>query len=234
MAASPAVVHLILALFTTLFTSGSSIQIEWAGRTWNVRDTKGTLSGPGPNYFSDSPEHVTVDSRGNLRLQVTNTSGKWVCGELSLPRSLGYGTYEWTVTSDAGYLENNVILGLFTYAMNPEQNHREIDIEFGRFGLSPARDPTNAQFRWYAPPVSASSPPLVVSFTWTPGRIDWEARQAELLLSSKTYAAGDVPTPGPELTVINLWVYKSRGITGPINGKGATVYLSDFIFTPCY
>lgn len=63
------------------------------GLQWNVRSTSGGLEGPGPNYFSDSTNNVQVDASGNLRLQVTFTKGKWVCGEIMLAAgSLGYGT----------------------------------------------------------------------------------------------------------------------------------------------
>ena len=71
-----------------------------------------------------------------------------------LPFPLPFRSYEWTVTAGAGTLDPRVTLGLFTYALDPEQTHREIDIEFGRFGRSPARDPTNAQ--WALKPVNAT------------------------------------------------------------------------------
>ena len=72
-----------------------------------------------------------------------------------------------------------------------------------------------------------------MSFTWVPGQIYWEASQNGTLLSSKFYAAGDVPTPGPEVVHVNLWLYQAMPgvITGPNDGHTATVYLSNFTFT---
>ncbi|GAQ90675.1 Glycoside hydrolase family 16 [Klebsormidium nitens] len=236
---------LSFALFASLVTSSLSAQVQWAGRTWNIRSTNGGLEGPGPNYFSDSTTNVFVNSAGALRLQVTKTAGAWVCAEIMSPNSFGYGTYEWKITSGAGNLDPNVVLGLFTYDDNPDQAHREIDIEMARWGLTPAQDGSNAQWvvqpwdgtnhlqRWLAPNPSSTSP-LIVSYKWIPGKIYWAASQNGQLISTKNYTAADVPTPGAEIIHINLWLYQAdpNVVAGPKNGKTASVLLSDFDFTP--
>lgn len=48
--------------------------------------------------------------------------------------SLGYGTYQFTLDSRLDALDPNVALGLFTWSDDPADNHRELDIEFARFG----------------------------------------------------------------------------------------------------
>jgi hypothetical protein len=63
-------------------------------------------------------------------------------------------SYNWTVTAGAGSLDPNVVLGLFTYDDSPDQTHREIDVEFARWGATPAQDGSNAQ--WVVQPYGGS------------------------------------------------------------------------------
>ncbi|HEX8966849.1 MAG TPA: glycosyl hydrolase, partial [Chloroflexota bacterium] len=57
--------------------------IEFAGYAWRVR-TASVLEGPGPNYFSDSPEHVWLDADGRLHLRVApEPDGRWYAAEVT-------------------------------------------------------------------------------------------------------------------------------------------------------
>lgn len=84
--------------------------LEWSGYTWNVRSSHGALSGPGPNYFSDSAAAVSVDSAGLLSLSLVPMGSAaagsprdgpgWSCAEVVLNATLGYGTYTFTTATD--------------------------------------------------------------------------------------------------------------------------------------
>ncbi|HYT29055.1 MAG TPA: glycoside hydrolase family 16 protein [Ktedonobacteraceae bacterium] len=104
--------------------------IEFSGNQWVVKDGGEERRGPGPNYFSSSPENVWVDSQGQLHLKITNRNNRWYCAEVSLEKPLGYGTYEFFVNGRFDQLDPHVVDGLFLY----EDDAHEIDIEFGRWG----------------------------------------------------------------------------------------------------
>ena len=119
--------------------------ITWSGYEWKVRSSRGAAQGPGPNIFSDSRDNVFVDSKGDLHLRITQREDKkWVAAEIDLTQSLGYGTYQWELSSRYDRLPSNVVVGLFTYIsprsvarqtdgvvgnQKPDTPH-EIDIEF--------------------------------------------------------------------------------------------------------
>ena len=69
--------------------------IEWSGYQWNVRDSKGRPSGPGPNVFSSKSDQVWVDEKGYLHLKIGQAKdGTWLASQVSLTLSLTYGTSE--------------------------------------------------------------------------------------------------------------------------------------------
>ncbi len=61
-----------------------------------------------------TPENAWTDSNGALHLRVSKVSDKWTCAEVSLDRSLGYGTYSFMVR-DISELEPAAIFSIFTY-----------------------------------------------------------------------------------------------------------------------
>jgi hypothetical protein len=62
------------------------------GLQWNVKHTVPDIFGPGPNFFSNSTQNVLVNqANGQLRLQITPAADRWICAEIFLPYSLGYG-----------------------------------------------------------------------------------------------------------------------------------------------
>src|SRR4029453_2522245 len=105
--------------------------VEFSGYTWQVKSSEEGV-GPGPNYFSDSPDNVWVDSSGLLHLKLTYLKGRWYCAELINTQSLGLGRYSFQLGSPVSDLDPNVVLGLFTWSDYPAYNNREIDIESSR------------------------------------------------------------------------------------------------------
>lgn len=201
----------------------------FSGHYWYPRTSRGA-EGPGPNVFASS--QVWVDGAGALHLLISRTRGRWTCGEVINARSLGYGTYEYTLTTRAETLDANAVLGLFTWNDDPAYNHREMDVEFSRWG-NPG-DPTNAQYvvqpwdnpgnthRFTEPAVAG---PVTYTMTWEPGRV----RFSNSLGQSWENTGPDVPVAGGERTHLNLWLFEGRA---PRNGQPVEVVVTGFSHTP--
>jgi hypothetical protein len=210
--------------------------VSFSGYSWAVKSSSDVV-GPGPNRFSDSARAVWVDTAGQLHLRMTHNSGGWSCAEVTLTRSLGYGTYRFSVASPIEALDPNVVLGLFTWSDDPAYSNREIDVEFARW--ADPFDLTNAQYvvqpadraghlSRFAEP--ALLEPSIHSFSWGPARVSFaSAAGSGQPIAAWTYAAADVPRPGGEHVHINLWLDKGLA---PTNGAEVEVVLSRFSFTP--
>jgi len=193
---SPIVVCSLLFVFAGISRpqQATARNINWSGYSWWVRTSQGNPQGPGPNIFSDSAQNVFVDAGGDLHLKIVkNASNKWTAAEVDLNQSLGYGTYEWEVSSRYDQLATNVVGGLFTY-LSPESvanqtggkvgngiadTPHEIDIEFTR-----AWGSANLYFTTHDGDVPAPSKnyyqPLNGDFTthrfeWKPNSIHWQS-----------------------------------------------------------
>ncbi len=228
---------LVLALLASLgpvSPAAATTTLSFSGYSWEAKTSPG-LVGPGPNVFSDSPRTSGVDAQGQLHLCITHRDGQWRSAEVVLDRSLGYGTYRFTVASPVGDLDPNVVLGLFTWSDDPAYNHREIDIEFARWGN--ATDPTNAQYvvqpydrrgnlaRFTQPAVA----PTEHAFTWSSKQVRFSSTTATgQTIASWSYTGRSVPKPGDERTRINLWL---AGGAPPANGAEVEVGLSRFSFS---
>ncbi|MBI1805344.1 MAG: T9SS type A sorting domain-containing protein [Ignavibacteria bacterium] len=214
--------------------------ILFSGYAWNVKTSTGKV-GPGPNYFSDSTSNVWVDSLGQLHLKITKVNGKWYCSEVVLNRSHGYRRYVFHLASNVGSLDPNVVLGLFTWDDAPQENHREIDIEFSRW--SDSTDTLNAQFtvqpyfhsgnliRWRIPPALDTS---TSSFDWNPDKVSFigakgsqSVSPVDSILSSWNYTGPDIPSAGNENARMNLWL---SGGHAPTDSAEIDVIISKFEF----
>ena len=215
-------------------TTGSA-SVAFSGYSWAVKASSGPV-GPGPNVFSDSPENVSVDAAGQLHLRITYRDGRWRAAEVILDRSLGYGTYRFSLSSPVGHLDPNVVLGLFTWSDDPAYHHREIDIELARWGR--VSGPTNAQYvvqpsghagnvrNFFQPDLPSS----IHEFTWAPNRVSFRSAAADgSQIASWSYSGRDVPRNGNERTRVNLWL---DGGAPPKDGNAVEVVLSGFSFTP--
>jgi len=236
--------HVVVALASALLltaeasTAGAAATaprtVAFSGYSWAVKASPGVV-GPGPNYFSDSPENVWVDDAGGLHLRITHRDGAWQAAEVVVDRSLGYGTYRFDLASPLGRLDPNVVLGLFTWSDDAAYNHREIDVEVARWGNAAAA--SNAQYvvqpsgragnlRTFALPDVA---PTVHEFTWAPKAVTFRsATAAGTNIAGWKYTGRDVPRSGNERTRINLWL--ARG-NPPTDGAEVEVVLSNFTFT---
>jgi hypothetical protein len=206
--------------------------IEWSGQTWHVKSHSRKI-GPGPNFFSSANVTLVDDA---LHLSITKSGNKWYAAEVISDKSFGYGTYTWTVRLTEP-LDPNVVLGLFTWNDDPAYNHREIDIEYAKWGN--AADPNNAQYvvqpyanegnehRWRQPAFDGAT---VHSFTWEPNAVTFRSTTAGgAVLEEWTYDGLDVPVPGGENARMNLWLFRGAA---PQNGQTVTIVLESFTHTP--
>jgi hypothetical protein len=207
--------------------------VEWSGFTWEVKSYSRKI-GPGPNFFSAS--NVSVDrATDDLRLRISRSGKKWTAAEVIARASLGYGTYTWTMKS-APDVDPNIVIGMFTWNDDPAYAHREIDVEFARWGN--AADPTNGQYvvqpwdapdhdhRWTQPTGLAGT---VHSFTWSPGRVDFRSQRADgAELASYSYSGSDDPIPGGENPRINHWLFRG---SAPTDGQPVEIVFDSFTHT---
>jgi len=217
--------------------------IEFSGYTWWVKTSSGRV-GPGPNYFSDSPNNVWVDGEGRLHLRITKVKNRWYCAEVVSTDVLGYGTYRWELASPVDHFDRNVVLGLFTWSDTSEFANGEIDIEFARWG---SRDPyPNAQFvvqpydaadhmvRFNMP---AGVPDSTHSFLWAPERVFFQSLAGPWMSEPPAGAVvlewsflSPWPTPtGTENARMNLWLYQGAA---PSDRLPVEVVFKSFTFVP--
>jgi hypothetical protein len=207
--------------------------VEWSGLTWTVKAHNRKI-GPGPNFFAAS--NVTHDAAADdLRLRITRAGNRWTTAEVIAQVSLGYGTYTWTIKSAPDF-DPSVVLGMFTWNDDAAYAHREIDVEFARWGN--AADPTNAQYvvqPWDTPDhdhrwtQAAGLTGTIHSFTWAPGRVDFRSTTSSgAEIDSYSYVGPDVPIPGGENPRMNLWL--NRG-AAPTDGQPAEVLFDSFRFS---
>ena len=213
--------------------------VDFAGHRWWVKGSAG-LVGPGPNYFSDSPENAWVDSAGALHLRITHSGGLWYCPEVVCSSGFGPGRYVFQVPSFVGRLDRNVVLGLFTWDNHGRPNHGEIDVEFSTWGevsdsnaqyvIQPWDTPGN-RHRWCLPPDIDSS---THSFDWCADSIRLLSVTGlqtmppyDSVIHTWLYTGPDIPEPAGEQPRLNLWLYNG---TPPSDTQEVEVVLSWFEF----
>ena len=220
--------------------SGYGRYFTFSGYTWRTKVSTSKV-GPGPNFFSQ--DNVSVDSLGRLHLKITKSGSKWLCSEVVLQNTLGYGTYRFYIDSALNNLDPSVVLGLFTWNDDPAYNHREMDIEFARWGSA-----TNNN-GWYTVqpydvagnqvnfPQSATSLGSTQAFEW---RSNLTAYFSSLtgfatvpsstnpLIFDHTFSSG-VPPTGGENPRINLWLFRGRA---PAGRATVEIIINRFEFVP--
>ncbi len=211
-----------------------SPSLRFSGYEWRVRDAPSDRGG----FNLYDARNASTDEKGALHLRIVKASDKWLCAEVTLTRSLGYGTYSFTVR-DTSQLEPAAVFSMFTWDYaGADQNHREMDIEISRWG-DPASE--NAQYvvqPYYIPRnvarFSAPAGLLTYSFRWEEGRVSFStlrnprSGQGRRILAQQVFTSG-VPTAGMESVRMNLYVYgKARDNLQ----NGAEVVIEKFEYLP--
>lgn len=236
-----AVVAASLASALVVRTNPALRNLRWSGVDWYLKDSAGARVGPGDNYFSSSTDQVWIDAQNRLHLRVSNVAGKWQCAEAITYRTLGYGRYLFRAETEVDTLDANAVLGLFTWADRFEDpHHREIDIEWSRWGN--ASDSTNAQFvvQPYAPAghlqrftIPAATGSSVQQWLWQTTGVAFQALEGTGALSW-SYPAGNtvsanLPESCDESVHLNLWLCNNAG---PAGGQPVEVVLREFQHIP--
>jgi hypothetical protein len=186
----------------------------FSGYEWRIR-TAPSNRGGGPNPYSAN--NVWTDSKGALHLQIRNLSGEWTCAEVTLTRSLGYGTYSFVVR-DTSQLEPAAALAMFTYDYaGAGPNNREMGVEISPWGQ---RSSENSQYvvqPYYVPEnssrFSVPSGLLTHSFRWKPQRVSFRTSRGSdpegktRLLAQHEFTSG-VPTHGTESVRISFYMFR--------------------------
>jgi hypothetical protein len=194
-----------------------TVPLRFSAYDWLVRTIAADIGGVN-NLFD--PDNAWTDSDGALHLRIHKKGDRWSCAHLTLTRSLGYGTYIFTVR-DTAHLEPAAVLSLTTFDdWGAVEHYREMDIEMSKWG-----DPTNknnAQFAiqpFYVPGNVApfAAPVGVITYTlhWESGKAAFRAVRgsspagtASQLVSEHVFTTG-VPSPGQEKILVMFYVVAS-------------------------
>ncbi len=220
-------------------TSASSQRtIPFSGFDWTVRSSRGPTD-PGGNTFSANPSDVWVDERGFLHLTLGESAT-----EVRTRRSLGYGTYEVRLLGALDRLHPRAVLGFFTFELpSTHPHHREIDIEFSRWGLE-----SGPNLQYVVQPADRAGNRRQMSlpmpegeatthrFTWEPGAVtftSWHGHgdyppPAHLLIAHHAIRSADVPDPRRERLYLNFWWYQGP----PDQPPRQSVIVTEFQFIP--
>ncbi len=194
--------------------------VEFAGRTWNIRESPGD---PGQNEWAT--DCAWKDANGLLHLQVKGRGGQWYCGEVESPRSANYGEYRWQTTGRLDTLDPNIVAGLFTFG--EPWGYNEIDFEF-TYGFEPVTNnlhytiqPWWSAGHMYKRRFAQASADMTHSYVWAPGSIRWRSwyghcpapSSTASVVADWTYAAPDVPEDGSEHIYMNCWLVNHTIVT---------------------
>jgi len=211
-----------------------SVTIPFSGYEWRLRDAPSDRGG----YNLYSPANVEVDSAGALHLRARKAGEHWSCSEMSLTRSLGYGTYRFAVR-DIGHLDPGVVFGMFTWDYAAaDASHREMDIEISRWG-----DPANSNAQFVVQPYyvaanvlrfSAPAGPITFSFHWEPGRVTFRSvrgagsGERAAVVAEHVFTSG-VPDPGIESVRMNHYAFQGGR---SVRGESSEVVVERFEYLP--
>lgn len=241
-----ALVYATMAAFPLHPQEEQTIQIlRFSGYDWTVRRTS-TPEGPKNNRFGGRDVSVTLNKDGSLTLWLTQREGIWYAGEVTLRKSMGYGTYLFRLRTAPASLDPNSVLGLFTYTRSRAYNHREIDIEFSAWGEDGA--PVRGQYviQPYTAPghletfdVAKDEAPATYSFTWTKERIDFaswrgygprpEAGSPACISAWSFSEPKGVPPPN---SFVHMNFYLADGAVPPSGCGALAVTIDSFEFIP--
>lgn len=215
--------------------------VRFSGYDWRVRSAPSFRGGSGNSF---DPANAWTDENGALHLRIAKSRGsiapsqsEWTCAEVRLARSLGYGTYIFTVR-DTSHLEPSAVLSLLTWDdLGTEQKRRELDIEVSRWGY---RQNDNAQYvvqPYYIPTnivrFAVPGGVLTHSFHWEPGQVTFttvtgSGSGAGHVVNKHVFTSG-VPAAGGDSVHMNLYIFG----TGQIPLKNETeVVIEKFEYLP--
>ncbi len=221
---------------------GNTRLLYFSGHEWWVKNSSGPV-GPGPNYFSDSQDNVWMDSEHRLHLKISKVTTQYRCAEVVSTQSFGHGAYVFHLDSPVAQIDPMAVLGLFTWSDAPEYTHREIDIEYSRWGDSNNEagqfviQPWDEEGNIDRFPLEPQSAPTTSAFIWGPESVKFFSVLGSAInlpnpnetIHSWTYTGFDLPEPGGENARMNLWLMSGQA---PTDGQEIEVIVRAFDFVP--
>ena len=229
---------LVIAMaFASMNTYSAPVLVDFSGHEWIVKSSPRPAA-PGPNVFSADIRTVWVDNQNRLHLTIGKRDGYWQCSEVICRSFLGYGTYTFRTEGRIDLLDKNIVFAMFTWdARGAEDNYREIDIEYSKWGQETAN---NGQFvlQPHANPSRVSRFSLDMDglyathvIHWYPDFVAFEcflghnADNSPQLIADWSYRGNDIPNPGKARIRINFWLYNGQI---PGDGTDAEMVITDF------
>ena len=211
-------------------------KLRFGGYEWEVRQTPGS---PAELRTVYDPANAWVDENGFLHLRIAGSPGGWTSADLSLARSLGYGSYHFVVR-DVSDLEPSAALSISI--RDDSGPYREMNIQISRWGQTGGK---NAQYivQPYFVPANmvrflAPAGTLTWSLSWEPGRASFrmirgtvQGNQADgkgETISAHTFTSG---VPAPETESVRLTFSVFYGQHNPMK-HGAEVIFEKFEYLP--
>jgi hypothetical protein len=208
--------------------------IHFSGYDWTAR---GTVSDHGGEPNEYDPANAWTDEKGHLHLRMAYRDGHWTCAEITLNRSLGYGTYKFVV-QDTAHLRPSAVVGMFTWDDVRSTNFRnELDIELSRWG-----DPKGKNAQYVVQPFFATEnlarfavPPGVMTYAvrWEPGRASFTTVSGDSAGGGKPISehvfTSAIPTPSNETVHIDLYDFHH---SETYSQQPAEAVIEKFEFTP--
>lgn len=185
--------------------------LHFSGYDWVVRQIPSARGGKDNTYIA---ENAWTDGAGLLHLRVSRQGKGWACAEVSLTRSLGRGTYSFTV-SDVSRMDPAAAMTFYTWDDVAEsQQHRELDVEISQWG-----DPVNKNAQYVVQPYyepenverfQVPAGPATFSFNWQPHKAVFKTFLGRVAgphpFSEHVFTSG-VPSPGNEMIHMNLYAF---------------------------
>jgi hypothetical protein len=191
-----------------------SKEIHFSGYDWRVRNAASDRGGQ-PNSYD--PSNVWTDKNGYLHLRMEERDGVWTCAEVSLTRSLGFGSYIFVV-QNIGHLGPSAALGLYTNDdFRTNDTPGELDIELSRWGITDSKNAQYAVQPFYVPEnvfrFMAPAGVLTHILRWEPGRASFKTIRGSVMgpgaatISEHTFTSG-IPAPAQETAHMGLYTYR--------------------------
>jgi hypothetical protein len=206
-------------------------KLNFSGFDWEVyripRDNFGIV-------YPNSPSNAWTDQKGWLHLRITKEAEGWTGAEINLTRSLGYGTYTFTV-HELPELEPATVLSMNSWdQLDAGQYHRSFDIILGQFGDAGIKNaqysilPFNVPGNVYRFAVPRGA--LTHSIHWERGRLSFETQETDgrRAIAAHAFTSG-VPTSGGERIHISLYAY---GNSQTPQKNGVEVIIEKFVYLP--
>ena len=194
-------------------------KVWFSGYEWLVKEALDIPTTPGPNLYST--DNVWVDEEG-LHMKVVKDEDQWVCSEVSLATSMGYGRYTYHTSGRIDLIaeEPCVVVGISTIDTTFPPFFRQIDMELGRW--CKVLDQTNMQYviqPWDlrdATGTFINRPRFTISLTEEENDLTFMVTWLNGEVTCETYNGHHYGDP-PEDTLIYRWIRSGTDV--PVKGN---------------